>query len=182
MGNQTIVTGKVRFSYANLFEPRAAQDGQEPKYSLSVIIPKSDTKTIADIQAAVEAAKEAGKGKWGGKIPKNLKLPLRDGDIDREDDPNYANCYFFNCSSKRAPGVVNKYNQRILDSSEVYSGCYGRVQVNFYPFASSGNNGVAVGLQNVQKVEDGEPLGGVAEAPEVAFAAYAESDGAGFLD
>lgn len=172
----TVTTGKVRFSYAHVFEPYSAQVGQEPKYSLSVIIPKTDKKTIAAINAAIEVAKEEGKSKWGGKIPKMLKTPLRDGDEEREDDPNYAGCYFFNCSSKRAPGVVNKAAQRIIDADEVYSGCYGRVQVSFYAFSASGNNGIAAGLQNVQKLEDGDPLGGVAMSPEAAFGAVGEDD------
>jgi len=170
-----IVTGKVRFSYVYVFEPHASNPGQEAKYSISIIIPKSDTKTIAAIKAAVEEAKELGKAKWGGKIPKVLKTPLRDGDAERDDEA-YKNSYFFNATSKKQPGVVDAKVQPILDPEELYSGCYGRVQVNFYPFAAQGNNGVAASIQNIQKTADGERLGGSAPTPESAFGAFGGDD------
>ena len=127
--------------------------------------PKSDKKTIARIQKAVEAAKEDGKTrKWGGKIPPNLKLPLRDGDIDRPDDENYEDCFFLNASSKDAPQVVDRKVNPILDPMMVYSGCYCNVSVNFYAFNANGNRGVAAGLGNIQFVRDGERLSGKASA------------------
>ena len=128
------------------------------KYSVSAIIPKSDKETIKKIQAAVEAAKQESLSKWGGKIPPNLKLPLRDGDIDRPEDEAYKGCYFFNANSRQAPQVVDKQVQPILDQTEVYSGCYGRISVNFYGYNSNGNRGVAAGLGNIQKLKDGEAL------------------------
>ena len=161
-----VVTGKIRMSYANLFEPRAIAEGQDAKYSLCILIPKSDTKTLQKIKAAVDAAKEAGKGSWGGKIPGGLKLPLRDGDTDRPDQEEYAGHYFLNANSKQKPGIVDKDVNPILDQSEVYSGCYGRVSINFFPFNSSGNKGVGCGLNNVQKLADGEPLGGRSRAED----------------
>lgn len=161
MNETTVTTGKVRLSYAQLFTPKAAPGSTKEKYSVSVIIPKSDKKTIAKIEAAVNKAKELGKSsKWGGKIPANVKTPLRDGDIDRPEDPAYAGTFFFNCSSERKPGIVDAALNPILDPTEVYSGCYGRVNVNFYAYDSNGNRGVAAGLNHVQKIEDGEPLGG----------------------
>lgn len=162
-----VVTGLVRFSYAHLFEAVAIDEGSDEKYSLSVIIPKSDTKTLTAIKNAVEKAKEQGKSKkWGGKIPAKLKTPLRDGDEERPEDEAYKDSYFFNCSSSKQPGVVNAKCQPILDADEVYSGCYGRVSVNFYPFDSNGSKGVAAGLNNVQKLKDGERLGGATTAED----------------
>lgn len=153
-----------RISFANIWEPKAINGGDE-KYSVSCLIPKSDKKTIARIQKAVEAAKEDGKTrKWGGKIPPNLKLPLRDGDIDRPDDENYEECYFLNASSKDAPQVVDRKVNPVLDPMMVYSGCYCNVSVNFYAFNANGNRGVAAGLGNIQFVRDGERLSGKASA------------------
>lgn len=160
-----VTTGKVRLSYVHFFEPHAIE-GNEPKYSVSVIIPKTDTATLKAIKEAVEEAKEQGKGKWGGKVPPTLKTPLRDGDAERPDDEAYKNCYFLNASSKNKPGIVDINVQPILDATEVYSGCYGRLTLNFYPFSASGNKGIAAGLGNVQKLEDGEPLGGFTRAED----------------
>lgn len=160
-----VTTGKVRLSYTHLFEPHAIE-GNEPKYSVSVIIPKSDTETLKAIKEATEQAKKDGAAKWGGKVPATLKTPLRDGDAERPDDEAYANCFFLNASSKNKPGVVDQYVQTILDATEVYSGCYGRLTLNFYAYSASGNKGIACGLGNVQKLEDGEPLGGFTRAED----------------
>ena len=161
-----VVTGIVRLSYANVWEP-ASINGSKPKYSVSLIIPKGDTKTIADINAAIDAAIQEGAAKFGGKIPNKaaLKLPLRDGDIERDDDA-YKGSYFVNANSTTAPEVVDRSLQRILDRNEVYSGCYARVSINFYAFNSNGNRGIASGLGNIQKVRDGEPLGGKTSAAD----------------
>lgn len=153
-----------RISFANIWEPKAINDGEE-KYSVSCIIPKSDTKTIEKIQKAIEAAKEDGKTRrWGGKIPPNLKLPLRDGDIDRPDDDSYVDAMFINATSKDAPQIVDRKKQTITDPMMVYSGCYCNVSVNFYAFNANGNRGVAAGLGNVQFVKDGDRLSGKASA------------------
>ena len=165
MSKETKVIVPGRLSYANVWEPQSI-NGSEPKYSVSVIIPKSDKATIQKIQQAVEQAKQEAISKFGGKIPANLKLPLRDGDIDRPDDEAYANSYFINCNSKQKPQVVDQQVQQILDQAEVYSGCYGRVSVTFYGFNSNGNRGVAAGLGNIQKLKDGEPLGGRVRAED----------------
>ena len=161
-----VVTGIVRLSYANVWEP-ASINGSKPKYSVSLIIPKGDTKTIADIKAAIDAAIQEGAAKFGGKIPNKaaLKLPLRDGDIERDDEA-YKGSYFVNANSTTAPEVVDRSLQRILDRNEVYSGCYARVSINFYAFNSNGNRGIACGLGNIQKVRDGEPLGGKTSAAD----------------
>lgn len=170
-----VTTGKVRLSYIHLFEPYA-MDGQEPKYSTSVLIPKTDKETLMAIKEAIEQVKKEGAAKWGGKVPPNLKTPLRDGDAERPDDEAYANCFFLNANSKNKPGVVDQYVQPVLDATEVYSGCYGRLTLNFYPYSASGNKGIACGLGNVQKLEDGEPLGGFTRAEDDFEAVAAEDD------
>jgi hypothetical protein len=160
-----VITGKVRFSYANVWEPKSINGGDE-KYSVSLIISKDDTKSINEIMAAIEAAKQDGKAKFGGKIPANLKLPLRDGDIDRPDDETYKNSYFVNANSKDKPQIVDKNVRPIMDQSEVYSGCYGRASITFYAFNQNGNKGIACGLGNLQKLADGEPLSGRSRAED----------------
>jgi hypothetical protein len=163
-----VITGKVRLSYAKIWEPEPDDNGVL-WFSTSILIPKSDKETLRKIKAAVDAAIEQGKSKWGGKIPSNLKKPLRDGDAERPDDEAYAEHYYLNAKSKNKPGIAKPIGkgadgktkfQEITDSTEVYSGCYVRVSLNFYPFEAKGNRGVAVGLNNIVKVQDGEPLGG----------------------
>lgn len=156
-----VLTGKVRFSYVNVFEAKLAPGATKPKYSIQLLIDKGDTLTLSRCKAAIAAAIEEGKSKlWGGKKPANLKLPIRDGDEEKPELEDYENMYFMNCSSANKPGVVDSTMDEIYDSTELYSGCYGRVTINFYPFSISGNRGVAVGLNNVQKLDDGERLGG----------------------
>ncbi len=164
--NTKVVTGIVRLSYEHVWEP-ASINGSNPKYSVSLIIPKSDTKTIAAINAAVDAAIKDGTAKFGGKIPPkgSLKLPLRDGDAERDDEA-YKGAYFVNANSTTAPQIVDRAVQPILDRSEVYSGCYARVSINFYAFNTNGNKGIACGLGNIQKVRDGEPLSGRTSAAD----------------
>ena len=130
--------GKVRFSYAHVFQPRLDEAGKPDKYSICVIIPKEDKQTVKLVQDAIEAAKQVGKtSKWGGKIPANCKSPLRDGDIDREDDEAFAGCYFINASSKNKPGVrvlENGLVTEALDQEDFYSGCYGAITLNFFAY------------------------------------------------
>lgn len=165
-----------RISFANIFEPKAINGGDE-KYSVSCVIPKSDKATLMKIHKAVEAAKEDGKvRKWNGKIPPNLKLPLRDGGIDRPDDETYQDCMFVNATSKDAPGIVDRRVQPVTDPMMVYSGCYCNVSVNFYAFNANGNRGVAAGLSNIQFVRDGDRLSGRVSA-EAEFDALEEEEG-----
>lgn len=155
MANKTnttkVVTGVVRLSYANVWEPTSINGGT-PKYSVSLIIPKNDRKTVDAINAAIDNAIRDGAAKFGGKIPNRaaLKLPLRDGDIERDDEA-YKDSFFINANSTTAPQIVDRSVQPILDRSEVYSGCYARVSINFYAFNSNGNRGIACGLGNIQK-------------------------------
>lgn len=154
-----------RFSYLHCWEPRSIEGG-EPKYSVSAIIPKSDKATVKKIKEAIEKVKKEDTAVWGGKVPNNLKTPLRDGDEERPDDETYANSYFFNANSKQKPQVVDNKVEPILDQSEVYSGCYGNISVNFYAYSANGNKGIAAGLGNIQKLKDGESLGGRTTAAE----------------
>ena len=163
-----VVTGKVRFSYVNVFEPTAMNEGETPKYNVCIIIPKSDTATVDKIKKAIEAAKEVGKAKLAdkaGRIPSNIKIPLRDGDDERSDDPAFANSYFINANSNRKPCVVDRDLNPIMTRDEFYSGCYGRASINFYAFNVS-SKGIAAGLNNLQKLEDGEMLAGGSTANE----------------
>ena len=162
-----VVTGEVRLSYAHVWEPNSIQGGK-PKYSVSLIIPKADTTTITAIEKAIDAAIDAGTAKFGGKRPNKaaLKLSLRDGDTERDDEV-YAN-------SLTPPQVVDENVSPILDRSEVYSGCYARVSLSFYAFNTNGNKGVACGLGNIQKIRDGEPLGAGRVSAESDFGAPAD--------
>jgi len=175
-----VITGlNTRWSYANVWEPKSINGGA-PKYSVSLIIPKSDSKTVAKIQAAIEAAYKEGESKLKGNgrsVPalSVLKTPLRDGDTERPDDEAYADSYFINTNSASAPGIVDADRQPVIDRSEVYSGAYGRASINFYAFNSNGNKGIACGLNNLQKMKDGEPLGGKSRA-EDDFASEEEDD------
>lgn len=175
-----VITGKCRLSYVHVWEPSRMSEDDPLKYSACIIVPKSDTTTINKIKAAVEAAIQDGiKAKWKGKKPANLKLPLRDGDDERSDDPAFKGCYFFNANGRRQPGIVDMSRQDILDQSEVYSGCYCRFSVDFYPFNGK-QNGVAAGLNNIQKVCDGEPLAGGSRAEDDFDDDF--TDGTGDLD
>lgn len=163
-----VITGKVRFSYATLFKARSMNPGDEPKYSVSLIIPKSDKKTVDLINKAIDEAIKVGHEK--GTFPKsmtraNLKLPLRDGDAERSEKPEYKNSWFINANSKQKPQVVDVDRNEIIDPLDLVSGDYGRVSVNFYPFKNK-SVGIAAGLGNVQKLENGEPLGNITSADQ----------------
>ena len=166
-----VITGPdTRWSYANVWEPKSINGGT-PKYSVSLIIPKSDKVTVEKIKKAIQAAYEEGQSKLKGKgktVPalSVLKTPLRDGDLERPDDEAYANSYFINANSATAPGIVDADRNTIIDRSEVYSGVYGRASINLYAFNSNGNKGIACGLNNLQKIKDGEPLGGKSRAED----------------
>ena len=166
-----VITGpKIRWSYANVWEPKSINGGA-PKYSVSLIIPKSDTKTVTAVKNAIQVAYDEGQSKLKGNsksVPalSAIKNPLRDGDAERPDDEAYKDSYFINANSATAPGIVDAARQPILERSEVYSGVYGRASINFYAFNSNGNKGIACGLNNLQKISDGEPLGGKTRAED----------------
>jgi len=156
------VTGKVRFSFVHVFEPAETLNGSL-KYSVSILIPKSDKDTVARFNKAFEETKQANAAYFGGSIPKMLKGGLRDGDAEK-DDPVYAGHYFINANSNEKPGIVDAELNPITDKDEFYSGCYGRASLTLYPYDASGSKGIAAGLNNVQKLEDGEKFGGATSA------------------
>ena len=174
-----VITGpETRWSYANVWEAKAINGGT-PKFSVSLIIKKNDP-CVEKIKAAIQAAYDEGQAKLKGNgksIPPlaAIKTPLRDGDVERPDDPAYAGAYFINANNQNAPGIVDADRQPILERREVYSGVYGRASISFYAFNSSGNKGIACSLNNLQKIRDGEPLGGHSRA-EDDFATDDEDD------
>ena len=186
MNPTKVITGKrTVMSYLNVNEPKAPMGGGTPKYSVSLIIPKSDTVTIAKIRSAIQAAYDEGQSKLKGNskfVPalEDIKTPLRDGDKERKGDDAYANAYFVNANSTTKPGVVDVDRNPIRDSSELYSGIIGRASINFYAFNSNGNRGIACGLNNIQKLADGTPLGGHSRA-EDDFADLDDDDDEDFL-
>ena len=171
MNPTKVITGiKTRWSYANVWQAKSINGGT-PKYSVSLIIPKSDTKTVTAVNNAIQAAYEEGQSKLKGNsksVPalSAIKNPLRDGDVERPDDAAYQDSYFINANSATAPGIVDAARNPIIEHSEVYSGVYGRASINFYAFNSNGNRGIACGLNNLQKISDGEPLGGKTRAED----------------
>ena len=180
MNPTKVITGpNTTFSYLNCWDPKAIQGGT-PKFSVSLIIPKSDVKTIEKIKAAIQAAYEEGQSKLKGNgksVPalSTLKTPLRDGDLERPDDEAYKNSYFINANSGTAPGIVDADRNPIIDRSEMYSGVKGRASINLYAYNVNGNRGIACGLNNLQKISDGTPLGGKSRA-EDDFAAEDDED------
>lgn len=164
--------GEVRFSYVNVFKPRRNDDGTTGKYSVQLLIPKENKNALELIESAIAAAKQKGvASKWNGKMPPSSKLhtPLRDGDDEHPGEPEYEGMYFMNTSTDTKPEVyINEGGKRVtaLDSDDVYSGCYGAVTVNFYPYNNSGNVGISAGLNRVVKMRDGERLGGDGSADE----------------
>ena len=175
VNNTKVVTGKVRFSFVNVFEPRAFGEGQTPKYSVMLLIPKSDVGTIGRIKKAIDAAAQKGLStKFGGRLPAVLKTTLKDADKDMDQDGEIfankwdytAGHYIINVSSKNAPQIVDAARNPIINPTEFYSGCYGRASINFFAYNNNGNKGISAGLNNLQKLEDGESLGSFTTAEQ----------------
>jgi len=167
-----VITGEVRLSYVHIWEAHAVKDGETPKYSAQLIIPKTDTVTIAAVNEAIQAAYNDGKDKLKGKSTaapalETLKTPLRDGDLEKPDDEDYAGAYFMNANSSDPVGVVDRANVKITDRSQIYSGVYAKAFVGFFAYNTNGGKGIACGLNHVQKLRDGTPLGGKGNAEDV---------------
>lgn len=162
-GDTRVVTGVVRLSFSNLFEPRKNDDGTPGRYDCCLLIDSSDTETINCINKAVEAAKAKGlRERWGNKLPKNLQLPLHDGE-EKEDDQyseQFRGKMYINPKAKSRPGIVDRHGARIIDPEELYSGCYVVAALSFFPYDNNGNKGVGVGIDNVMKIKDGDSLAG----------------------
>jgi len=169
-----MVTGIVRAAFVHLIDKYAQEEGQTEKYSMMILIPKTDKETLSKIKACTDAAKAKGQTeKWGGSVPNGLKTPLRDGDTDDSfaEDENFDGMYFLNCNSNNQPGLIDRYKVKIdpkdeEDRKQIFSGMYCRVSLNFFPYAAKGNKGVAAGLNNVQKIKDGEFMGGRSRAED----------------
>jgi hypothetical protein len=174
-----VVTNEVRFAYSHVFEPFSMEENGDKKYSVLLLIDKNDKKTLDAIRNAIRAAANVGKNNLvnpkTGEIMKGVKNPLRDGDAER-DGEEFKNKYFLNCSTKRQPSIVDAHLQPIINPEEFYSGCYGRASVNFYTYNVNGNKGVACGLNNLQKLRDGEHLGGSSAAQDFADSAQGGDD------
>lgn len=157
-----VLGGPARFSFAHVFVPTSMDpDDPKKKYSVQLLIPKKDTAFVKMIKDAIKAASELGKQKkWGGKLPANLRSPLRDGDAEKPDVDVYAGHYFINATSGQKPGVVDKDRNPLTSDDEFYSGCFGRFSINFFPYDAKGNKGIGCGLNHLQKTRDGERLGG----------------------
>lgn len=172
-----VTTGEVRLSYVHLFKPYAFQPGQEEKFSCTILIPKSDTETMARINNAIAAATEKGvSDKWNGVRPPVIPNPVYDGDGIRPSDgmpfgPECKGHYVVTASAKAdyPPEVVDTQLNPVINQSEIYSGIYGRVNISFFPYAFGGKKGIGCGLGPVQKTRDGEPLGGSAPKASQVF-------------
>ena len=171
MANETrVTTGKVRFCYANVWQPKKNDSGKEV-YSVTLVIPKSDKETLDKIESATVSTFESSVDVLQGSAKKaptigDVKLPLRDGDEEREGDPIFAGSYFINATSIYAPGIFDENRSVISDPNKVYSGCYGRASISFYAYNKKGGRGIACGLRGLQKLEDGEQLGGFASVAD----------------
>ena len=166
-----IVTGKTRFSFCNIFEPKAPQGGGDPKYSVTLLIPKSDTATLGKIKAAMDEARNNYCNRNGANaMPAKYNHTLHDGDGQRPNGdpfgPECKGCFVITVSSKQKPVVVDAFRNPITDPTEVYSGCYGRASINFYGYNSNGKKGISAGLLSLQKLSDGEPFGTVGSADD----------------
>ena len=166
-----VVTGKVRFSYCNLFEAREPQGGGEPKYSVTLLIPKSDTATLNKIKEAIAEARESFcKRNGASALPPKPNHTLHDGDGMRDSGdlygPECKGCYVITVSSKQKPLIVDNFRTEITDPAEVYSGCYGRAAINFFGYSNNGKKGISAGLLSIQKLSDGEPFGTVGSADD----------------
>ena len=149
-----VVTGLVRFANVHLYKPMSCVQGASPKYSVTLIIPKSDTKTIESINSAFAQVLELNNSKLTNK-PK-IPYGLKDGDVERG-DPLYSDAYFINTSTSEKPGIVDVDLNPLIEPNDVYDGCYGRVSITFFAYSVNGKGGIGLGLNNVQKLKDGEP-------------------------
>lgn len=173
-----ITTGKVRLCYAHLFKPYAFNEGDKEKYQVVLLIPKTDKAQVQKIKDEIDRTIKQGlKDKWDNTMPKKLWNPLQDGDEEKADThPEYKGMYFLTAKSDSAPVIVDRNKNEILDATEVYSGCYARASITFYPFNAKGNKGVGVGLNGIQKLADGEALGGGRINPDEEFGDDFEDD------
>ena len=181
-----VTTGKVRFSFCNVWEPKAPKGGGDPKYSVTLLIPKSDTATLGKIKQAMAEARESYVSRNGANsLPVKPNHTLHDGDGVRDSGDPYGpeckGCYVITVSSKQKPVIVDAFRNEITDPLEVYSGCYGRASINFFGYNSNGKKGISAGLLAIQKLHDGDPFGTIGSADDFDDG-YADTDNAGAED
>lgn len=168
-----VITGKVRFSFCNIWEPQEPQGGGDPRYNITLLIPKADTATVEKIQAAMAEARDLFCRRNGANaLPAKPNHTLHDGDGMRDSGEPYGpeckGCYVITVGSKVKPVIVDNQRNPVTDPAEVYSGCYGRAAINFYGYNRNGKKGISAGLLSVQKLHDGEPFGTVGSADDFA--------------
>jgi len=165
-----VMIGEVRFSYANVHVAQAINGSSDLKYSVVLLIPKTNKVLMAKIRAGIEAAKKEGVStKWKGKLPPKIDITLHDGDEDKPDNEEYAGHYYLNCNNKRKPGIMVRQdgeNYPLTNVDDFYSGCYGFATINFFPYDSAGKKGIGASLNNLLKTRDGERLSGGASAEQ----------------
>lgn len=177
-----LVTGECRLSYCNLLEARAINNGGTPQFSAKILIPKTDVATLGALKAAKEVAVKNGvtEGKkpfatFSPALLATMTVALKDGDIHFPDNPECAGCWVLNAKTPqdKPPGVLNEKKERVTkeQASDIYSGMYGKVHIQLFPFDTAGNKGIGVSLQNVMKTRDGDPLGGGRKRAEDVFGA-----------
>ena len=172
----TAVVQNVRLSYVNVFKPYSNSPEQAPKYSSTILLPKSDLASKQSLDAAIQAAAQKGLNeKWNGVMPPVVANPIHDGDGVKQDGTPFGDeckgCWVFTASSNadRQPQIVDRNVQPILDQSQIYSGVYANVAINVFPYIHTGKKGVGFGLTHIQKVRDGEVLGGAPVAADKVF-------------
>jgi hypothetical protein len=171
----------VVISYPNLFTPKQIMNSGDPKYSTAVLIAKNDKANLDKLNAAIEAEKKDDKLK--GIPARKIDSPIMDGDEEKPDDKYYAGCYYINAkaSENHPPKVVDRHVEPIMDQEEIYAGCICNVVVQAYAYNFNGHAGIGLGLGNIQKVKDGERMGGGSSAAEDDFADLGD-DGEDFLN
>lgn len=180
MNPNTVTIGECRLSYVHVFEPFSNMPGQDPKFSLVALLPKTNTAGKAAIDVAIDAARQIGmESRWGGQAPAMLATTIHDGDGLKQNGEAYGEeCkghWVINCNANtdHPPKVLDRTRQPMLDQTDMYSGCYGYVNVTFYPYLFSGKKGIGCGLNMLMKTRDGQPLGGSAPSVDEAFAGVA---------
>ena len=161
MANPKAITPEFRVSFPHLFEAYAFKPGDVEKFSMTMLFPKE-----VDITALKELAQAAVIYKWpdADKRPEVIRSPFRDG--NKKDYDGYKDHIFVTCNSKTQPGIINQKKQEITSDAELYAGCYARATVVAYAYSYLGNSGVSFGLNNIQKLRDGEPFSGKGKAED----------------
>jgi hypothetical protein len=178
MAKSNLVTGTkdlVRLSFVHVAEPQKNNDGTE-KYGVCIMIPKDKEALKSMFDEAINEAAVRDAAKWGGKVPKGLHLPIHDGDDVADERPEFADMWYLNATSRERPGVLDEEGNRMLDFTELYSGCWARVGLNFAGYSFQGNKGIGAYINNIQKMKDDTRLGGSRASAESDFGIEDDDD------